>query len=134
MRKLIGSSGKKFMRVALTTTGNNMDAPLDEHFGLTPKFLVYETETGSYIVTSNEYAGSETQHAGIKLALRLAEEHIDGVITRHVGPKAYETLTAARITVFICRAETVGEAIHQLKFGELTEAPAADVDAQWTEL
>jgi predicted Fe-Mo cluster-binding NifX family protein len=36
------------MKIALTTSGNDLNAPLDSRFGRAPKFLIYDMETKTF--------------------------------------------------------------------------------------
>lgn len=119
------------MRIALTTSGSNLDATLDRRFGRAPKFLIYDTDFGTYHVKNNLQNLNAAQGAGIQSAMHLAEEHVDCVITGNCGPKAYATLDAAGIAVYTCKEGTVNEAIGQFKQGRLTKTEKANVEAHW---
>ena len=109
------------MKIAITTSGSDLDAPLDSRFGRAPKFLIYYSDLGTYHVQNNEQNLNATQGAGIQSALHLCDEKVDCVITGNCGPKAYATLSAANISVYTVENTTVGEAIEMLKCGSLTE-------------
>lgn len=126
-----GSQKVKTMKIAITTSGSDLDAPLDSRFGRAPKFLIYYSDLGTYHVQKNEKNLNATQGAGIQSALHLCDEKVDCVITGNCGPKAYATLSAANISVYTVESTTVGEAIEMLKRGELTEAQEANVEAHW---
>ncbi len=119
------------MKIAITTSGSDLDAPLDSRFGRAPKFLIYYTDLGTYHVQNNEQNLNATQGAGIQAALHLCKEKVGCVITGNCGPKAYETLKAADITVCTCAAATVGEAIEMFKRGELEAIEEANVEGHW---
>lgn len=110
-----------------------MDAPLDSRFGCASKYLIYDTETETHRIRNNERSQNAIKGAGVRLAVQLVEKNVDRVITRHIGPIAYETLTAAFVVIYTCTAATVREAIHQLISGELIEVHGADVKAHWIE-
>lgn len=121
------------MKIALTTSGTDMDAPLDSRFGRAARFLIYDTETETYSTRKNEQGRNEAKGAGIRLAVQMVDEDVDLVISNHLGPIAYETLTAGGIGVYTCEAETIREAIDKLISGELIEAEGANVKAHWVE-
>jgi len=106
-----------------------LDAPLDDRFGRASKFLIYDTSTSTFSLQDNEQPLNSAKGAGIKLAVQLVEENVDSVICRHIGSIAYETLSAAGIRVYICKAQSVRNAICQLVCGELVEAKGANVEA-----
>ncbi|MDF7824424.1 NifB/NifX family molybdenum-iron cluster-binding protein [Pontiellaceae bacterium B12227] len=117
------------MRIALTTTGNDLDAPLADRFGRASGFLVYDTDVGTFVVKGNDRNPHTSKGAGIQVALKLLAENVDMVICSHIGSIAYETLDAANIAVYECNGATVREAIHQLIYGKLMAATGANVEA-----
>jgi predicted Fe-Mo cluster-binding NifX family protein len=119
------------MKIAITTSGNDLDAPIDSRFGRAPKFLIYDTYFDTYHVKDNKQNLNAAQGAGIQAALHLTEERVDCVITGNCGPKAYATLDAVRIAVYICKEGTVKEALELFKNGKLTTAQGASVEAHW---
>ncbi len=119
------------MKIAFTTGGDSLAAPLDPRFGRAPGFLIYNDETGRLKSVNNEQNLNAAQGAGIQAALLICNQDIDCLITGHCGPKAFETLTAAKIKVYLSKAETLEEAYRQFKAGELTEAEVANAEAHW---
>ncbi len=119
------------MKIAFTTAGDSLVAPLDPRFGRAPGFLIYNDETGRLKSVNNEQNLNAAQGAGIQAALLICNQDIDCLITGHCGPKAFETLTAAKIKVYLSKAETLEEAYQQFKAGELTEAEVANAEAHW---
>ena len=56
------------MKLALTTSGETLEAPLDPRFGRAPRFLVLETDTNAFEVVDNQ-AGVDAAHgAGVQAA------------------------------------------------------------------
>ncbi|MBN2686259.1 MAG: NifB/NifX family molybdenum-iron cluster-binding protein [Pontiellaceae bacterium] len=119
------------MRIAVTTAGNDLSAAVDSRFGRSPHFLILDTETGSFGIKENTQNLNAAQGAGIQSAMNLCEENVDCVITGNCGPKAYATLNAAKVEVYIGVDCTVGEAIEKLKRGELKQADSANVEGHW---
>lgn len=54
------------MKVAFTTSGDNLGAPLDSRFGRAPKFLIYDLETNTFDVVDNRQNLNAAQGAGIQ--------------------------------------------------------------------
>jgi predicted Fe-Mo cluster-binding NifX family protein len=119
------------MKVAFTTSGNDLKAPLDSRFGRTPKFLVYDTEDESFEVVDNTQNLNAPQGAGIQSGETVSKAGARAVVTGHVGPKAFRVLDAAGIAVYTSDAKTVGEALVLLKDGRLMQASSADVEGHW---
>jgi predicted Fe-Mo cluster-binding NifX family protein len=113
------------VKLALTTSGATLEAPLDPRFGRAPRFLVVETETSAFEVVDNQ-AGVDAAHgAGVQAAETLARLGVKGVVTGHCGPKALGVLARAGIEVYDTDARTVAEAIEAYRSGALVAAERA---------
>jgi predicted Fe-Mo cluster-binding NifX family protein len=123
---------KDFMKIALTTSGKDLNAPLDSRFGRAPQFLIYDLEAGTFEVVDNDQNLNASQGAGIQSAQNIARLGAKALVTGHCGPKAFRVLQAAGIKIYNTSAATVAEAIDQYRTGKLTEAAAADVEGHWT--
>ncbi len=119
------------MKVAITTTGNSPDAPLDPRFGRASRFLIADTETQKFEVVENTQNLNAAQGAGIQAALKVAETGVSAVLTGHCGPKAFRVLSEAGIKVFNTNAKTAGEALSLYMEGKLSAAESADVEGHW---
>lgn len=119
------------MKIAVTTSGEGLDAPVDSRFGRAPQFLIIETASGAAYIRENKQNLNAAQGAGIQSAMTLCEEKVDAVITGNCGPKAFTTLDAANIAIYIGINCTVGEALEKLKRGELKQADSANVEGHW---
>ena len=119
------------MKIAFTTSGEDLSAPLDSRFGRAPKFLIYDLEDDTFEVVDNEQNLDAAQGAGIQSAETVARQGVKGLVTVHCGPKAFRVLAAAGIKVFNTDAPTVAEALKQYRSGDLVEARSADVEGHW---
>lgn len=119
------------MRIAFTTSGSDLDAPLDTRFGRAPKFLIHDTDTNAVVVVDNEQNLNAAQGAGIQSAQTVARSGATHLVTGHCGPKAFRVLAAAGIAIHTSQATTIREALRQFNAGELPRALAADVEGHW---
>ncbi len=119
------------MKIVLTTSGNDINAPLDSRFGRAPKFLVYDLDSGTFEVVGNQQNLNAAQGAGIQSAETVARLGAQALVTGHCGPKAFRVLTAAGIMIYHTDAPTVAAAIEQYVSGKLIEAKTADVQGHW---
>jgi predicted Fe-Mo cluster-binding NifX family protein len=71
------------------------------------------------------------QGAGVQAAQKVAELHVDAVITGHCGPKAFRVLDAAGIKVYLGVDGTVKDAVEMFKTGKFLEAKSPDVKGHW---
>jgi len=119
------------MKIAFTTSGTNLDAPMDTRFGRAPKFLIYDLDNGTFEVIDNEQNLNAAQGAGIQSAEIIARLGARELVTGHCGPKAFRVLITAGIKVYNTNATTVAEALEQYRSGKLVEAKTADVEGHW---
>lgn len=119
------------MKIAFTTSGTDLNAPLDSRFGRAPKFLVYDLEMDTFVLFDNQQNLNAAQGAGIQSAETVARLGVESVVTGHCGPKAFRVLSAAGIKIYNTSAPTVRAALKQYRAGEITEANSADVEGHW---
>jgi predicted Fe-Mo cluster-binding NifX family protein len=119
------------MKIALTTSGETLDAPLDSRFGRAPRFILYDLERDYFEVIDNRQSLNTAQGAGIQAAEAVVRAKAECVITGHCGPKAFRVLTAAGITVYNCGEATVADALRAFKEGTLKPMASADVEGHW---
>jgi len=122
------------MKVAITSTGEKLDDKLDLRFGRAQCFIIMDTETGEYEVFNNEQNLNAAQGAGIQAGKIVIDAGAEAVITGHVGPKAYRTLQAAQIIVYLNPDDacTVQEAYERFQKGELQQTQQANVSGHWS--
>ena len=107
------------MKIAFTTSGDGLGAPLDSRFGRAAKFLIYDLESDTFEVLDNQQNLNAAQGAGIQSAETVARSGAKELVTGHCGPKAFRVLTAAGIRVFNTEATTVAEALEWYRAGHL---------------
>ena len=84
------------MRIAVTTSGNGLDAEVDARFGRAPKFLLVDTETMSSQLVDNPQSLDLAQGAGIQSAQNILVHNPEVVLTGNCGPKAFKVLAGGR--------------------------------------
>jgi predicted Fe-Mo cluster-binding NifX family protein len=119
------------MKIAFTTSGNDLNAPLDSRFGRAPKLLVHDLDTNTFEVFDNQQNLNAAQGAGIQSAEIVARLGAKALVTGHCGPKAFRVLLAAGIKVYTTDAPTVVEALDQYRSGKLAEADSANAQSHW---
>ncbi len=119
------------MKIVFTTSGNDLNAPLDSRFGRAAMFLVYDLDTNTFEVIDNQKNLNAAQGAGIQSAETVARLGAKALVTGHCGPKAFRVLLAAGIKIYNTDARTVAEALEHYRAGKLTEARSADVEGHW---
>ncbi len=81
------------MRIAISSTGPDLDAQVDPRFGRCQCFVVVDPATEELEVLDNE-AAMMSGGAGIQAAQMVANSGVDAVITGNLGPNAADTLEA----------------------------------------
>jgi len=119
------------MKIAFTTSGDGLDAPLDSRFGRAQTYLIYDLDTDTFDVIDNSRNLDAAQGAGIQAAEQVVRSGAGSVVTGHCGPKAFRVLAAAGITVYTTDAATIAEALERFRAGNLVPAHSADVEGHW---
>lgn len=122
------------MKIAVTAQGNDRQSPVDPHFARARYFFVADLANNVFTVRNN-VALQQTPHlAGTQAAGTLISLGVQAVITGHIGPKAFTTLTSAGVRVFQTQARTVAEAIDSFQAGTLVEFSTANVGEHWPQV
>ncbi len=105
------------MRVCVPSAGGGgLEDLVGEHFGRSPTYTIYDTETGEVEVISNE---SEHMGGSGLPAELLAQAGVDVVICSGIGRRAVDLLSRYGIEVVTGASGTVGEAIRAWREGRL---------------
>jgi predicted Fe-Mo cluster-binding NifX family protein len=121
----------KKMKIAVTTTGKDLNSPFESRFGRAPGFIIYDTETKEFQAVDNSMNLNAAQGAGIQAAMNIVKSGAKALISGHCGPKAFTVLNQAGVEIFNTNAATVSEAVEQYVSGKLQPMKSADVDGHW---
>jgi predicted Fe-Mo cluster-binding NifX family protein len=124
-------TGGKSLKIAFTTSGNDLSAPLEGRFGRAPKFLIFDLDAGSFEVIDNTQSLNAAQGAGIQSAETVVRAGSQALVTGHCGPKAFRALRAAGVKIYNTDAATVAEALERYRSDKLSESESADVEGHW---
>ncbi len=119
------------MKVAVTSTGKDLESKVDPRFGRAKWFIVIDTETNQHQAINNEQNLNASQGAGIQTAENISRHGVKALITGNCGPKAFRTLNAAGIQIYCEAGGTVAEALEKFKSGVLKQADGANVEGHW---
>lgn len=114
------------MKIACSSSGEDLAAQLDPRFGRCSYFLIINLNDMSYEVFENENVALGGG-AGIQSAQFVASKGANAVITGNCGPNAMQTLSAAGVRVYANQSGSVKNILEKFKKGELkyiTEANA----------
>ncbi|TFG14654.1 dinitrogenase iron-molybdenum cofactor biosynthesis protein [Candidatus Thorarchaeota archaeon] len=105
------------MKVAVSSTGPDMNSQVDPRFGRCPYFLIVDTDTMSAEAVQNT-AAHLSGGAGIQAAQLVAQTGAKTVLTGSLGPNATRALAAAGLDTALGVSGTVKQALEQFKGGE----------------
>jgi predicted Fe-Mo cluster-binding NifX family protein len=110
-------------KIAVSCDEPSLEARVDPRFGRTAGFLVIDPDTMHFDYLENGASQIMAQGAGINAAEIVARSGATVVLTGFVGPKAFQALSAAGITVGQNLDRfSVREAIERFKAGEIEAA------------
>ncbi|MCD6560843.1 MAG: NifB/NifX family molybdenum-iron cluster-binding protein [Deltaproteobacteria bacterium] len=119
------------MKIAVTSTGTNLDSEVDPRFGRAPYFIIVDSESFSFEVLDNKENVNALKGAGIQAAGMVSNKGADILLTGHCGPNAMKVFKAARIKVANNAQGSVRDAVTAFIDGKLPLADEADVEGQW---
>jgi len=105
------------MKIAVTSTGVDLDSQVDPRFGRAAYILVVDSETFDFQVLDNKE--------------NLNDKGAQVLLTGFCGPNAFKVLKTANIGVANDASGTVRDAIKDFLEGKLVLAEEANVEGQW---
>ncbi|XOB41546.1 MAG: NifB/NifX family molybdenum-iron cluster-binding protein [Candidatus Nealsonbacteria bacterium] len=110
------------MKICISATGNNLDAPLDPRFGRAMYFLIVD-DKGKLIKAIKNTGVQAMRGAGITAAQIVAAEKVNVVITGNIGPNASMVLGSSGIKIFLgSPGMNVRDVFQEYQKGKLREA------------
>jgi predicted Fe-Mo cluster-binding NifX family protein len=112
------------MKIIVTATAPEFNAPVNPRFGRADYFVVVDTETMRWQAHANADVNA-VGGAGAQAAQFAAQQGVQAVISGDFGPNAYIALAAAEIKMYLLGpSKTVSEAIANLMAGKLEQVHA----------
>ncbi len=112
------------MKLIVTATAPNLEAPVDPRFGRGAYFVVVDTDTMQWQAHQNE-AVNAAGGAGSQAAQFAAQQDAEAVISGDFGPNAYIALAAGEVKMYLLgTSQTVSEAVANCVAGKLQEVHA----------
>ena len=103
------------MKVAITSTGNDLESTLDERFGRCSFFVIYDTETKGYEFIPNGNRDVE-EGAGPASVQLIASRDAEKVISGEFGMKVKSLLDSLKIQMIVIKepGKKISEIINML--------------------
>ncbi|BBO68525.1 hypothetical protein DSCA_24550 [Desulfosarcina alkanivorans] len=119
------------MKIAVTSTGKDLDSPMDPRFGRAAYILIVDTETLAFDVLDNAENVNAFKGAGIQAASMISDRHADVLLTGFCGPNAFKTLEAAQVKVAGDVSGTVREAVAAFNDGNVNWVSEPNAEGHW---
>ena len=119
------------MKIAVTSTGQDLQAPVDPRFGRAAYILIVDSETLDVDVIDNAENVNAFKGAGIQAATMISDRKADVLLTGYCGPNAFKALDAVNIRVAGDVSGTVGEAVAAFKDGKVTFVTEPNAEGHW---
>lgn len=107
------------MKIAVTSTGNNISSKIEPSFGRAPYLIVVDSDTMDWEAIDNLATAKLSHGAGIQAGKTVADKGVGLLITGRVGPKAHQVLNQAGIRMITDTEGRVDDAVRQYKEGKL---------------
>ncbi|MGD0919262.1 MAG: NifB/NifX family molybdenum-iron cluster-binding protein [Thermodesulfobacteriota bacterium] len=114
------------MKIAISSSGKDLDSQIDPRFGRCQYFIFIDSETMKFEVSENEGLMA-SGGAGVQAAQLIAQRGATALITGNLGPNAASALSASGIKVYLVPGGMVKDVIEGYRAGSLREASGATV-------
>lgn len=119
------------MKIAITSSGKDLDSQMDLRFGRAKGFIIYETDNDAFEFVDNVQNLEAAQGAGIQAAQNVVNKNAEIVISGHCGPKAFKVLSTSGVKIYTAEEGKISEILEKFKNGKLQESTSADVEGHW---
>jgi len=119
------------MKIAVTSTGIDLDAQVDPRFGRAVYILIVDSETFAFEIVDNKENVNALKGAGIQAAIMISDKKAEVLLTGFCGPNAFKALKAAKIGVANNAEGSVKNAVKAYLDGKLPLSDEANVEGQW---
>ncbi len=119
------------MKIAVTSTGQDLDSAVDPRFGRAAYILFVDADTLDFEVLDNAENVNAFKGAGIQAATMISDRQADVLLTGFCGPNAFKTLDAARVKVAGDMSGSVREAVAAFIHGEVQLTSEPNVQGHW---
>ncbi len=109
------------MKIAISSSGKDLDSQIDPRFGRCQYFIFVDPDTMEFEASENEGLMA-SGGAGVQAAQSVVQKGVSAVITGNLGPNAASALSASGIKVHLVSGGTIREVTEAFKAGKLQGA------------
>ena len=114
------------MKIAVSTTGKDLNCQIDPRFGRCQHFILIDPETMEFETMENEGVMARGG-AGVQAAQLIVRKGANILITGNLGPNAESALSASGIKIYLVSGGTVKDILEEYKSGSLRVSIGATV-------
>jgi predicted Fe-Mo cluster-binding NifX family protein len=114
------------MKIAISSSGTNLDSMIDPRFGRCQYFIYVDPDTLQFESVDNPGLMA-SGGAGIATAQAISAKGAEVVITGNCGPNAYQVLSAAGIKLITGVSGKIKDAVQDYKAGKFQASSQPDV-------
>ena len=119
------------MKIAITSTGTDLESAVDPRFGRAAYILIVDSETLAFEALDNKENVNALKGAGIQAATMVSDKGAHVLLTGFCGPNAFKALKAAKVNVANDASGSVKDAVKAYLDGKLPLAKEANAEGQW---
>jgi predicted Fe-Mo cluster-binding NifX family protein len=119
------------MKIAVTSTGTDLDSTIDPRFGRAAFILIVDADTLDFEVLDNMENVNAFKGAGIQAASMISNKKAQVLLTGFCGPNAFKALNAAKIGVANNAEGTVRDAVAAFLEGKMPLADGPNTEGHW---
>ena len=119
------------MKIAVTSTGTDLNSQVDPRFGRASYILIVDSESFDFEVLDNKENVNALKGAGIQAARIVSDKGVEVLLTGFCGPNAFKALNAAKIGVANDAGGSIRDAVNAYLDGKLSLSDKANVERQW---
>ena len=119
------------MKIAVSSTGTDLDSEVDPRFGRASYILIVDSETLDCEVVDNKENVNALKGAGIQAASMVSDKGAEVLLTGFCGPNAFKALIAGKIGVANDADGSVRDAVKAYLDGKLPLSDKANVEGHW---
>ncbi len=106
------------MKVMITARGSDLNSQMDERYGRSEYFIIYDTESDSFEAIKNPYL-NDRGGVGVSIAKFTVEKGVDAIISGSFGPNAQDVLKGTKIELYSAKGGSVADVLKAFKEGKI---------------
>lgn len=115
------------MRIAVSSEGTDLNAPIGHRFGISPYFIIADLDTGKWEVVRNPGSSGKRGAGGEAILLAISKD-VRAVLTGYCSPAARRHLESNGIEVTTGLSGTVEAVLENFRKGEIQKPEESNIE------